>query len=166
MGDLQYYVFFVGVIFFYGVGVFVVVFGIEYDDNWLVVFGFVWLWFVLCWWYLLFQIVFVVIFEQCQQWILNIGSVGGVEIYYQMFFKVGYWCEGKQLWFNVLFEFEDYVYGLWIKLVYLGGFNKGIVSVDLVFYVFQYRVQVNFFQIYYYLFWIIEGKLLVFQYMI
>ncbi len=105
--------------------------GIEHDDNRPVAPGFARLRPALRRRHLPLQIAFVVILEQRQQRILNIGSVGGVEIHHQTLFKAGHRREGKQLRLNVLLEFEDHAHGLRIKLAHPGGLNKGIVSADL-----------------------------------
>ena len=140
--------------------------GIEHNDNRPVTPGFARLWSALRRRHLTLQVAFVVILEQRQQRILNIGGVGGVEIHHQTLFKAGHRREGKQLRLDVLLELKDHAHGLWIKLAHAGGLNKGIVSADLAAHAFQHRVQVNPFQIHYHSFRITEGKLPVFQHMI
>jgi hypothetical protein len=73
--------------YFHRAGVFAAVAGIEHDDNRPVAPGFARLRPALRRRHLTLQIAFVVILEQRQQRILNIGGVGGIEIHHQTLFK-------------------------------------------------------------------------------
>lgn len=130
-GNLQHHIFLAGAILPHGAGVFAAVSGIEHNDNRPVTPGFARLRSALRRRHLTLQIAFVVILEQRQQRILNIGGVGGVEIHHQTLFKAGHRREGKQLRLNVLLELKNHAHGLRIKLAHAGGLNKGVVIADL-----------------------------------
>ena len=165
-GNLQHHIFLAGAILPHGAGVFAAVSGIEHNDNRPVTPGFARLRSALRRRHLTLQIAFVVILEQRQQRILNIGGVGGVEVHHQTLFKAGHRREGKQLRLDVLLELKDHAHGLRIKLAHAGGLNKGVVIADLPPHALQYRVKVNPFQIHHHPLRVTEGKLPVFQHMI
>ena len=75
---------------------------IKHDDNRTIAPSLARLWATLRRRHLLFEIAFVVILQQCQQWILHILGIDRVEIHHQTLFKPGNWREGKHLRFYVL----------------------------------------------------------------